>query len=214
MNKKVTNFLTYNFLFIIGSFFIAWATFSLINNRIYEVKENERINIFIESPTCLDSSYISDFDTKMKDKHSEIYETNFYYYSGSNSNVTDYYEKYGKTSDLIILSKTGLDVLKEKDMLSEYFYPISDSMNSKINSNSSLEVYKDKDNKFTYGYTMYSKENASYNTKFALEKKFKLEIDSDYVLLINYDSKNFSLEEKTGYTSFGFDAINVLMELA
>ncbi len=214
MNKKITNFLTYNFLFIIGSFFIAWAAFSLINNRIYEVKETERINIFIESPTCLDSSYISDFNTKMKEKHSEIYETNFYYYSGSNSKVSDYYEKFGKTSDLIILSKVGLDSLKENDMLSEYFLPITTDMNTKINSDSSLELYKDKDDKNIYGYTMYSKENSSYNSKFNLDKKFTLEVEGDYVLLINYDSKNFSLTEKTGYTSFGYDAIKTLMELA
>lgn len=213
MNKKIANYLTYNFFFIIGSFFIAWAVFSLINNRIYEVKETERINIFIESPTCLDSSYIENFDKKMKEKQSDIYEINFYYYSGKDSNVADYYEKYGKTSDLIVLSKTGLDVLKENDLLKEYFYPIDSDMNSKINSDSSLEIYKDKNNKFIYGYTIYSKENSEYNTKFSFEKKFKLEVDSDYILLINYNSKNFSLKEKNGFTSFGFDAIDVMLEL-
>lgn len=213
MKKKITNFLTYNFFFIIGSFFIAWAVFSLINNRIYEIKDNEKIDIFIESPTCLDSSYIEDFDSKMKEKHSDIYETNFYYYSGKDSNVSDYYEKYGKISDIIILSKTGLDVLKENDLLKEYFLIIDSDMNSKINNDSSLEIYKDKEEKYIYGYTTYSLSNSEYNSKFSLDKKFKLEVESDYILLINYNSKNFSLKERSGYTSYGFDAIDVLMEI-
>ena len=86
-------------------------------------------------------------------------------------------------------------------------------MNSKINNDSSLEIYKDKEEKYIYGYTMYSLSNSKYNSKFSLDKKFKLEVESDYILLINYNSKNFSLKERSGYTSYGFDAIDVLMEI-
>lgn len=212
MRKNKSSFFIYNSLILIVIFLISTSIFYVINNTIFKAKDNEKISIFVECDQVTKNynEYAYNFSTLMKN-NTNVIGVNFYFYDTSNSSSSSYYEKFGKTSDLIILKKDGVDTLKENDLLETNFKQIESSIDSRLNLKNNR--YYDKNNEDLYGYLIYEKNNNELNSYFDLINFFNLDTKSDYIMLFGKDSVNFSIEEKEGYSSNAFTAINTLMKL-
>lgn len=212
MRKNKSSFFINNSLLLIVVFLISTSIFYVINNTIFKAKDNEKISIFVECDqiTKYYNEYAKNFSTSMN-ANTNVIEVNFYFYDTSNSSSSSYYEKFGKTSDLIILKKEGVDTLKENDLLETNFKQIESSVDSRLNLKNIR--YFDKNNEDLYGYLIYEQNNNELNSYFNLINFFNLDTKSDYIMLFGKDSVNFSVEAKEGYSSNAFIAINTLMKL-
>lgn len=216
MKNKIKNFFTYYSFVIILSLVFFSALFYVVNYNLYKPKNYEKISLFIEASDTINRNYGADLEKKIidKTKNSEhpVYEVTDYLYSANNSSLTSYYEKFGKSSDILILKEEDLTDLKENDILNESFIKINDSMNERINT-LGFDVYLDNSSN-VYGYYVYKKDDSQYNEKFNFDKVFNVISSYNYIILFNINSVNFLDDVNQSHiTSNAFIALDFMYEM-
>lgn len=216
MKNKIKNFFTYySFVVILALIFFS-AIFYVINYNLYKPKNYEKINFFIEASDAINRNYGNDLEKRLiddtKESNHPIYEVNYYLFSANNSDLTSYYEKFGKESDILILKEEDVKDLKDNDILNESFININSNMNERINT-FAFDTYTDNSNN-VYGYYVYKQNDSEYNSKFNFDKVFSIIDTYNYIMLFNVNSINFLDDfNQTHLTSNGYIALEYIYKI-
>ncbi len=183
MKEKIKDFLKYHaWLILIIIVIVSTSWYYLINLKT-EYKKDEQFSLFVLSQGFKNEELLYPFEEKIKTYNINLF--NVYNYKDDDSNLDSYYERFGKTSDLLIFSKQ--DLIDLKDAIKDNFY-VFDSFYQEDLSYYSFE------NK-NYALKLFEQDNTTYNNKLNINNIFSFQKDS--YLLINKHSyqieNNFEL---------------------
>ncbi len=201
MKKTISIYLTQNLLIIIVIFFLTWGISFLATREVYSIKDNEKVEIFIDTDS-IDLSFKENMENKVKNDN--IFSFSMYD-NKNNLEFTNIYENNPKI-DLFIISSNLIENSNLIEKSYDFFLPLDSNLINKINYSCSLFESEG----INYGYKIYESNNETYNSYFKLETKASISKDLDYYLFINYSSKLFSLSDEN--SSFGFKVLEFMKE--
>ncbi len=183
MKEKIKDFLKYHtWLILIIIVIISTSWYYLINLKT-EYKKDEQFSLFVLSQGFKNEELLYSFEEKIKTYNINLF--NVYNYKDDDSNLDSYYERFGKTSDLLIFPKQ--DLIDLKDAIKDNFYVFDNFYQEDLS-------YYSFENK-NYALKLFEQDNTTYNNKLNINNIFSFQKDS--YLLINKHSyqieNNFEL---------------------
>ena len=205
LKKKIFNFLQYYSWVCLVIFILSFTSWYLILNAIDSVKQYEKIQIFSSCYGLKNKKFSDELREYLKDD--KVLEIDTYTYNPYDSNISKYYDKFGYSSDLVILREQ--DLLDMKETVSINYLPIDDEYLKYITSNNlDYFAYESKN----YGIEIYnhSKDELEFENLF----EFKVENKTDnYYLMINNSSINIGKYSQYSQTDNALKTLEYLFDI-
>lgn len=210
--NKIKNFFSYYSWLAILTLVVSFAGWYYVISAINAYAPNEELNFFIESYGLKNDKTFDDLKTYMKDDG--VLNVEVYNYSPDSDRISDYWDAFGRNSDIAILHQKDLDDMKE--FIKDSFIKIDTSLEEKMFNGfqSSYDFYTFESDK--YAIKIYDSKDAEYNKKFKYHDwiTFKKEETAsyDYYMLFLKSSYNFGDCNENNLSENGIKAANYILK--
>lgn len=196
MNKeKVLRFIQMKGWSLILIFLLSFVGWYYLLGSINEYKKEEVFSIFTESYGIKNDKLLDPLLDEYKEHG--IQKLNHYNFSSNDSHIADYYQRFGESSDLVILNEQELIDMKE--FVSTKYYSKDEVLNYFPEWTSEYQFYSYQE--IYCGLKIYDKNDSRYNAKFNFNSFLEFENENNpqsYYLMINRSSVHFNNDSLLG----------------
>lgn len=210
--KKIKTFFYYNGGISILIALLSFSVYYVVLSSIDSIKPYEQISIFSSTFGIKDDSLKDELSIKLKEKG--VVEVNIYNYVPNDTNIADYFDRFGLSSDFNILPES--DLVEMKEYISSYYVTLTQEVINRFNSEaiSNLDYYSYQSNQ--YGFKIYDKEDETYNSKLSFDQYFDFVSESQskesYYLLLSKSSLNFGPINEAYVNENGLEAADIIFK--